>query len=114
METQLLYAKDETAIDEINKAAEILKNGGLVALPTETVYGLAASAFDEKELKKAICGFVARLPESEKAVFVLRYWYLASIDEISQKMKFSQGKVKTMLFRSRKKLASFLKEEGLC
>lgn len=47
METQLLYAKDETAIDEINKAAEILKNGGLVALPTETVYGLAASAFDE-------------------------------------------------------------------
>ena len=48
METQLLYAKDETAIDEINKAAEILKNGGLVALPTETVYGLAASAFDEK------------------------------------------------------------------
>lgn len=73
-----------------------------------------ASAFDENELKKAICGFVARLPESEKAVFVLRYWYLASIDEISQKMKFSQGKVKTMLFRSRRKLASFLKEEGLC
>ena len=50
METKLIYAKDETAIDEINKAAEILKNGGLVAIPTETVYGLAASAFDENAI----------------------------------------------------------------
>ena len=29
----------------IEKAAQILKNGGIVAIPTETVYGLAASAF---------------------------------------------------------------------
>ncbi|MDR0913734.1 MAG: threonylcarbamoyl-AMP synthase [Oscillospiraceae bacterium] len=31
----------------INRAAEILKNGGLVAIPTETVYGLAANALDQ-------------------------------------------------------------------
>lgn len=30
----------------IAQAAEILRNGGLVALPTETVYGLGANAFD--------------------------------------------------------------------
>src|SRR3990167_10049391 len=29
---------------EINRAAEILKAGGLVAIPTETVYGLGADA----------------------------------------------------------------------
>ena len=29
------------------KAAQILKNGGLVAFPTETVYGLGANALDE-------------------------------------------------------------------
>ena len=34
---------DETAIEE---AAEIIKNGGLVAFPTETVYGLGANALD--------------------------------------------------------------------
>ena len=34
---------DETAIE---KAAEIIKNGGLVAFPTETVYGLGANALD--------------------------------------------------------------------
>lgn len=35
----------------IEKAARILKNGGIVAIPTETVYGLAASAFDENAVK---------------------------------------------------------------
>lgn len=38
--------------DETLKAAEILKSGGLVAIPTETVYGLAANAFDEKAIKQ--------------------------------------------------------------
>ena len=36
----------------IETTAEILKKGGIVAIPTETVYGLAASAFDEKAIKK--------------------------------------------------------------
>jgi L-threonylcarbamoyladenylate synthase len=33
---------------DIEKAAEMLRNGGLVGIPTETVYGLAANALDEK------------------------------------------------------------------
>jgi L-threonylcarbamoyladenylate synthase len=32
--------------DEIERAAEVLRRGGLVAVPTETVYGLAANAED--------------------------------------------------------------------
>jgi len=34
------------------RAFDILRSGGLVALPTETVYGLAASAKDDKAVKK--------------------------------------------------------------
>ena len=34
------------------QAASILKAGGIVAIPTETVYGLAASAFDDDAIKK--------------------------------------------------------------
>ena len=33
---------------EMREAGEILKNGGLVAFPTETVYGLGANALDEQ------------------------------------------------------------------
>ena len=43
METLLLDAENDGAIKTV---AEILKRGGLAAIPTETVYGLAANAFD--------------------------------------------------------------------
>lgn len=36
----------------IEKAAKIIKKGGLVAFPTETVYGLGANAFDKKAVRK--------------------------------------------------------------
>ncbi len=36
----------------IAAACEILKNGGIVAIPTETVYGLAANAFDSDAVGK--------------------------------------------------------------
>jgi L-threonylcarbamoyladenylate synthase len=37
---------------QIKKAVRILKNGGVVAYPTETVYGLGADVFCEKAVKK--------------------------------------------------------------
>lgn len=43
-ETKLINATPQG----IREAAEIIKNGGLVAIPTETVYGLAANALSEK------------------------------------------------------------------
>ncbi len=43
METLLLNAENSGATETV---AEVLKNGGLAAIPTETVYGLAANAFD--------------------------------------------------------------------
>ena len=48
METKKLFA---SSIDDIKTAAEILKRGGIVAIPTETVYGLAADAFCEEAIK---------------------------------------------------------------
>ena len=36
----------------IEKAGDILKEGGLVAFPTETVYGLGADALNEQAAKK--------------------------------------------------------------
>ena len=36
----------------LSQAAETIKNGGLVAFPTETVYGLGANSFDAKAVAK--------------------------------------------------------------
>jgi L-threonylcarbamoyladenylate synthase len=53
-------------IAEIAQAAELLRNGGLVAIPTETVYGLAANAFDEAATRRV---FAAKgRPESNPLI----------------------------------------------
>ncbi len=53
MDTEI-FALDAENIDKalINKAGNIIKNGGLAAFPTETVYGLGASALDGGAVKK--------------------------------------------------------------
>ena len=38
--------------EDLLKASEILKRGELVAIPTETVYGLAANALDPSAVAK--------------------------------------------------------------
>lgn len=38
--------------NDVEVAAEILRNGGTVVFPTETVYGLGANAFDQDACKK--------------------------------------------------------------
>lgn len=49
METLLLSAADPKTAEQ---AAEIIQKGGLVALPTETVYGLGANGLDEEAVAK--------------------------------------------------------------
>lgn len=44
--------KDEIKENELNNVIDILRNNGLVILPTETVYGLAASTFSDEACKK--------------------------------------------------------------
>lgn len=53
MDTQI-FKIDPSCVDEesILKCAEILRKGGTVAFPTETVYGLGANALDEKAVEK--------------------------------------------------------------
>lgn len=53
MTTEILRYDSES----IKKAADIIKNGGIVGMPTETVYGLAANALDEEAVRSI---FVAK------------------------------------------------------
>lgn len=52
METKIVRIKEDHEEKWIEEAGQILKNGGLVAFPTETVYGLGANALDEEAAAK--------------------------------------------------------------
>jgi len=54
MKTAIYEVKEltEAAYEKIREAAEVLKRGGLVAFPTETVYGIGADAFNEEAVRR--------------------------------------------------------------
>ena len=67
----------------------------------------------EKELAEIIDGFLDELPVTERRIFICRYWYFDDISTICNQFGYSNSKVKSMLYRIRKKLLSKLKEEGV-
>lgn len=75
MKTQFVTITDPNDQDPISKAAAILRNGGLVALPTETVYGLGANALDETAVSHI---FEAKGRPQDNPLIV----HLSSMDEL--------------------------------
>lgn len=73
MNTRLLTNSKE----DIKAAAEILKNGGLAAIPTETVYGLAADALNASAVSSI---FEAKGRPSDNPLIV----HISSIDDIEK------------------------------
>lgn len=66
----------------------------------------------KKELAVRINRFLDALPETERNVFLCRYWYVDPVKDIADTFGFSVGKVNSMLFRTREKLRRALEKEG--
>ena len=65
MKTEVIHAEHPIAITQ---AADILQHGGLVAFPTDTVYGLASLPFQAEYVERL---YVAKGRNSERAIAVL-------------------------------------------
>lgn len=78
-------------------------------IPSPTHPGTELEA---KQLNAAINTFLATLPKRDRAIFLRRYFYTQSFEEISAACGISQGAVRTALSRTRKKLKHYLEKEG--
>ena len=67
----------------------------------------------KKEFAMTMNRFMENLPETERKVFLCRYWYLDSIEDIAKRFSFSESKVASMLHRTRGKLRKMLEQEGI-
>lgn len=67
---------------------------------------------DDIALGNAINAFLGKLDEEKRSIFIRRYWYLDSVAAISARFALSESKVKTTLYRCRKKLREHLEKEG--
>lgn len=68
---------------------------------------------ESRELGRVLSDFLATLPEDSRMVFLRRYWYCESIEEVARNCGMTQSNVKTRLFRTRNALRGFLNKEGI-
>ena len=64
------------------------------------------------ELLRSIDAFLSLLPERERVIFLGRYFYALTAEEIAARLGMKTAAVKTSLYRTRKRLAQKLEEEG--
>ena len=57
--------------------------------------------------------FLSTLSETERKVFLCRYWYLDSVKDIAECFGFSPNRTSVLLRRIRQKLNTYLTKEGL-
>lgn len=70
-------------------------------------------ALDQKLLTEALNAFLSKLPQSKRSLFVCRYWFGDSIDEIAANFRMTPGAVTMQLKRLREKLRVHLEERGI-
>ena len=93
------------------------RNGHICALTEELEQCIpspddAACRVDDLVLQQAINGFLEHIGVEKRNIFLRRYWFLDSVEDIARRFGFSTSKVKTTLFRCRKELREFLVKEG--
>ncbi len=76
--------------DTLKKAGEILRKGGLVAFPTETVYGLGADALNEQAAGKI---YAAKGRPSDNPLIV----HIADMDSLTRITKTVPEKAVALL-----------------
>lgn len=102
-----------TSLDRLKKNKKFIND---VAINEFTEHQLitidnALDKIENKEREKAIQDCIALLPSEDSFLLTLYYFEELSLDEISKTIGIKPNNVKVKLFRSRKKLATILKQQ---
>ena len=106
------------SIDRWRHISAEKRGGGTMDLALEELAGCIPGGVDPvaqveaAELVRCVNTFLAGLPTEERQVFLMRYFELASISAIAERLRIGISKTKTMLHRTRKKLRAYLEKEG--
>ena len=106
------------SIDRWRRRSAQKRGGGEIVLALEELEDCLSDGYSTEEAvqKKELAVFINRfldtLPETERNIFLCRYWYVDPVKDIADTFGFSVGKVNSMLFRTREKLRRALEKEG--
>ena len=66
-----------------------------------------------EDLREALNCFLYSLPETDRKIFIRRYWFGETVPEIARAFHQSESRVTGLLHRLRKRLRKHLEQEGL-
>ena len=107
------------ALDRWRQRQARKRGGGEVTLALEELRECVSNdddveeAFSRRETVRAVNSLLDKLTETERNVFLRRYWCVDTVADIAASFGFTEGKVKSMLHRTRLKLRKQLEKEGL-
>ena len=70
-------------------------------------------SIEQQLITDSLNRFLKSLDKDSRIMFLERYWYMKPVKEIAQTWQCSESKVKSILFRTRKKLKNWLEQEGI-
>ena len=73
----------------------------------------AKNEYDELELAEIMNQFLETLDKESRILFVRRYWYVDSVEELAKNFGYSKNHISVKLGRIRKKLKKYLEKEGI-
>lgn len=78
----------------------------------EVIADEAAFPADTEDLSEVLNAFLGRLKPDARTIFLRRYWFGDSVQEISARSGFGESKIKMSLLRTRQSLKEVLEKEG--
>ena len=102
-----------------SRSGNAWKRGGQVKIVSEELLAMLDDGTDLSELYESrragelISKFLLSQSEKERRVFMMRYFFDMSPSDIARQMHCGESAIKMRLLRTRKKLADYLKKEGI-
>ena len=104
------FMNDEKLKEEVRKACEVLKNGGIILYPTDTIWGIGCDATNEEAVKRV---YELKHREDSKAMLVLlddvgKLASYVEVPDVAYELLEVNDKPMTIIYPNAKNLAKNL------
>lgn len=107
------------AIDRWRHIQARKRGGGQIACALEELEQTLSGGkspeeqLEQQELRELLNRFLAGLTDVQRRVFLRRYWYFDSAQDIAGELGLTGAGVRSMLHRLRRQLKQYLEQEGM-
>ncbi len=118
LRTYLAKLTRNLAINRYKMRSADKRGGGNVDVSLGELEGCLVSSdnfevvMDSMVLSELLNSFLGTLSQENRIMFIQKYWFFRSVDDIAGDLSVSKSKVKVSLMRTRARLAEFLEREG--